>query len=86
MKIERGDHIIPNIGESFPVEAEVEFKRVLEIKLSISYKLTSKTQMEEKEKQEYYEEAARKGPGSRLTKDFFTVIGKMKVFYHLFSS
>ena len=42
--------------------------------------------MEEKEKQEYYEEAARKGPGSRLTKDFFTVIGKMKVLYHLFSS
>ena len=30
MKIERGDHIIPNIGESFPVEAEEEFKRVSE--------------------------------------------------------
>ena len=33
----------------------------------------------EKEKEEYYQEASMKGPGSRLTKDFFTVIGKMKV-------
>ena len=29
MKIERGDHIIPNIGESFPIEAEEERRRVL---------------------------------------------------------
>ena len=36
-------------------------------------------QIAEKEKEEYYQEASMKGPGSRLTKDFFTVIGKMKV-------
>ena len=28
LKVERGDHIIPNIGESFPVEEEEERKRV----------------------------------------------------------
>ena len=30
LKIERGDHIIPNIGESFPIEAVEEMKRVID--------------------------------------------------------
>jgi len=60
LRVQRGDHVIPNIQECFPIEAITE-------------------KMTEEEKLAYYEDAMRRGLGSRLGPNGFTTVGKMKV-------
>lgn len=60
--VERGDHIVPNIQECFPIKTETELSK-----------------MTDEERLAYYEEAMRRGLGSRLGPNCFTTVGKMKV-------
>ena len=78
MTVERGDHVIPNMQECFPVKTEEDFVKVNYCNLSIST-LYLITKMTDEEKLAYYEEAMRRGLQSRLIPKFFTTVGKMKV-------
>jgi len=62
VKIERGEIVVPNMQDCFPIKDDNDLSK-----------------MTEEEKLKYYEEAMRRGLGSRLGSHYFTTIGKFKV-------
>ena len=78
MRVERGDHVVPNMQECFPVKSEQDIVQVKCLNL-YSINISNLQKMSDEEKLAYYEEAMRQGLPSRLIPKFFTTIGKMKV-------
>ena len=62
--VERGDHVVPNMAECFPVQTASESELAA---------------MSEEQRAAYYQQAMRQGLGSRLIQPHFTTVGKMKV-------
>ena len=77
--VERGDHLVPNIKEAFPVTAEMELEQVQDTSVHCHSKALVVEQMTEADRSAYYEEAMRAGLNSRLQVAHFTTVGKMRV-------
>jgi len=63
LRVQRGDHIVPNIAECFPVKNSNQEERG----------------EEQDQDEDYYAEAMARGLGSRLQQPMFTTCGKIKV-------